>query len=517
MCGFFASNDPKVNFSHEKVINNGLKFRGPDFQSGLKFINNFYVYHSRLAIIGLKEKYNQPYACSDGSILLYNGEIFNFKSLAKKYSISNCDSDTHLLSEILSIEAFNNNELDGFFAFIRISKNGEILNCSRDHFGVKPLFYYKRSQYITFSSEPNVIRKIFNLKVNQASIREYKLFRAPIFSQSYFSGIESVNPGHCLIKGKYFDSKQDIPQEIEVCSEEDIENSIIKSIDQRYISDAPVGLLLSGGIDSNLIRHYGKSVKYYAGGFENDYDINFLKSGHKKIEQDNIHFSIVDKNEFKEKFKDLLRLRGEPLSVPNEVILSIISSNAKKDGIKVLLSGEGADELYAGYDRVYLWAASVPHFNLKKFCAFYCYSKIDYNSEEYAKLKQFFEEISFLHPFEQVRQFFIKVHLPLLFRRLDFSLMSSGIEGREPLASKTIFNNAIRINYRHLMDNELNLGKKVLREITSKFMGKEFAYAKKVGFPIDLKNIFLEYESSKKNSDNISSYDIWFNENLKIL
>ena len=84
MCGIFASNDPLVSPGHIKVLNKHLKFRGPDFQSKIIKHKNWLLYHSRLSIIGLSDKYNQPYSCSDGSVLLFNGEIFNYKELSLK-------------------------------------------------------------------------------------------------------------------------------------------------------------------------------------------------------------------------------------------------------------------------------------------------------------------------------------------------------------------------------------------------------------------------------------------------
>ena len=92
------------------------------------------------------------------------------------------------------------NDHDGFFALIRISKNGKLLNCARDPFGVKPLFYHKRKNFITICSEPIVIKKIFKLKINKKAFKEYFLFRAPLFSESYFKKIIPLNQVTALLK-----------------------------------------------------------------------------------------------------------------------------------------------------------------------------------------------------------------------------------------------------------------------------------------------------------------------------
>ena len=108
-------------------------------------------------------------------------------------------------------------------------------------------------------------------------------------------------------------------------------------------SDAKIGLLLSGGIDSNLIRKIIPKTDYFCGGFKNDFDYEYLKKRNLKIE-----FTKVNEKVFLKRLRKLIFLRGEPLSVPNEVVLSLIANRAKRKKIKVLMSGEGADEFFGG-------------------------------------------------------------------------------------------------------------------------------------------------------------------------
>ena len=130
----------------------------------------------------------------DDSILLFNGEIFNYKELAKNnLKIKKANSDTDILSKIIIKKNFNYSKLDGFFSIVRISKSGKLLNCARDPFGVKPLFYFKRKNLLQYG-EPIVIKKIFKLKLNKDAIKEYFLFRSPIFSGSYFDRVKNVEP-----------------------------------------------------------------------------------------------------------------------------------------------------------------------------------------------------------------------------------------------------------------------------------------------------------------------------------
>ena len=107
MCGFFASNDPLISKTHKTILDKHLKFRGPDYQSDLIDFKNWKIYHARLSIIGLSNKYNQPFVNkNDGSILLFNGEILNYKQLALEKLKKKEYSDTKTLSSLLELKDF---------------------------------------------------------------------------------------------------------------------------------------------------------------------------------------------------------------------------------------------------------------------------------------------------------------------------------------------------------------------------------------------------------------------------
>ena len=196
------------------------------------------------------------------------------------------------------------------------------------------------------------------------------------------------------------------------------------------------------------------------------------------------------------------------MSVPNEVMLFLVASRAKKDGLKVLLSGEGADEFFGGYDRIFNWAYQSKELNVEKFLEYYAYGKVQKGSDLFNKIKVIFDECRLKSPFSKVRWFFIKYHMPILFRRLDFSLMAAGIEGREPIANHHLFDVCKFLTGADLMYR--GLGKRPLRELVSEFLGDDFAFEQKVGFPVDLKSIFSD-------PSNKSSYELWFEKNLEIL
>ena len=250
MCGFFASNDPLINEDSLEIINNRLAFRGPDGQSGLVNHKDWKLYHSRLSIIAPIEKYSQPFFSEDKDVLVFNGEILNFRELQVKYKTLKSDSDTETLNELLKIKDFDINELEGFFAFLRVDESGKVTHCARDRFGVKPLFIYKRGDYISVSSEASALSDLFNLGYRKFSLEEYKVFRAPVYQGSYFDEVSSIEPGSCLVNGQFFDCLSyfncDYLNENEIDNE--LEVTISNSIKSRLVSDVPVGLLYSGGI-----------------------------------------------------------------------------------------------------------------------------------------------------------------------------------------------------------------------------------------------------------------------------
>jgi len=504
VCGFFISNSNIISEEHSLIIDKFLSFRGPDYQSGVVKVGDWSIYHARLAIIDLDDEANQPIRDSRGGILVFNGEILNYKELGEKYYSIEYFSDSLLLSDLCKDNKLAINELDGFFAFVYINNDGKIEYACRDRFGVKPLYYYEEKGKVSFSSEPAVLKNLFGCGVNQQAIEEYKCLRAPIFASSYFLGVKEVAPGSCYAKGAYFNLEQFLERDYKNISDKELLTALSDGINSRLIADVPVGLLLSRGIDSNLIKNIGEFNKYYSIGFENDEDISFLES--KNIEKLVIHKMTA--KEYKNDFEYLLKLRGEPLSVPNEVLLFRIALIAKQDGIKVLLSGEGADEFFGGYDRIFSHFANLNQFSLNDFLEYYCYQMPNKSSELYSKFEKIFDSCNLKSPFEIVRWFFIRYHMPILFRRLDFSLMAAGVEGREPIANLHIFDIARKLQKDSLMKNKL--GKIPLRKITAAFEGNEFAYEKKIGFPVDLTKVF-------DNKGNLSSYQLWFDKNLEIL
>ena len=515
MCGIFASNDPRVKDKHLDMINSRLAFRGPDGQSELISCGDWKLYHSRLSIIAPVDEFSQPHTSSNGSILVFNGEILNFHELLSKYNLPDSESDTAALNELLQLDNFNLKDIEGFFAFIRIDKAGRLTHCARDRFGVKPLFIHKAGSSITVASEASIISDLFELPYSKLSLEEYRAFRSPVFQGSYFEGIESIIPGTCLKGGIYFEPLNEFNKDY-LSHEEimpELEGTIEKAIKSRLVSDVPVGLLFSGGIDSNLLNVISEiQLQRFTGGFAGDYDIESARDNNVGTTQNKTNIVEVSDEDFKKRFFDMVKLRKEPLSVPNEIILSFLAETWANLGGKVLISGEAADEFFGGYDRIFKWAAEEEDFSVDKFLEYYCYAPLtDISETLHSKVEDFFLPLADLGAFEMVRYFFIKKHLPILFRRLDFALMFSGVEGREPLASYNMFKIALKYGPKDPFRGKL--GKLPLRLLAEEKISTEFAFTSKVGFPVDLGRIF-HGASSKDKFDN---YSIWYNKNLEAI
>lgn len=515
MCGLFASNDPSVGAHNLGQINSRLKFRGPDSQSGLVSCGEWKLYHSRLSIIAPSDKFSQPFRSANGDMIVFNGEILNFRELLIGHGLPPVESDTAALMALLELDSFNLGEIDGFFAFVRIDSNGRITHCARDRFGVKPLFFYRNGPYLTISSEASILSDLFELPYSSEALEEYKVFRAPVFSGSYFCGVETVPPGTCLQTGVFFNLLEEFGQPYINSTEvqQRLERVIRESIRSRMISDVPVGLLYSGGVDSNLLSCLSDSgLKCLTGGFSGDYDLEFARNLNSSSNHEDTILIEVDDNDFRKRFHEMVALRKEPLSVPNEVVLSFLAEAWAKLGGKVLISGEAADEFFAGYDRIFKWAASTDHFDVARFMEFYCYLPLNKISDRIVNVvNSFFASLPPLIPFEMVRYFFIRMHLPVLFRRLDFALMFSGVEGREPLASYSLFKLALSIGPDSLFRDDL--GKLPLRLLAAEKISHEFAFTSKVGFPVDLGSIFY----GTPVADKFENYEIWCKENLGAL
>ena len=358
MCGLLYTN---INYKDKDFLKalGLMDHRGPD-------ASNHYVHkshkfgHNRLKILDLNDASNQPFFSEDRRYLtIYNGEIFNFKELAREHNLDlKTTSDTEVLLKLfIKFGPEMLNMLNGMFAFIIYDTKTEELFIARDRLGIKPLYISKKADEIIISSEINAI--VFLLKENkidEMGQRQYLKLRTFFNNRTIYEDIKFFPPGHYLHKGQlvryweYPNVKQDPP------SIDELEEIVRAAVKRWKIADVSVGSFLSGGLDSTIVTELSNTEHSWTAGFEtmNEFKWGRLASDHIKTTH---HELVVDKDSFKETLDFMIKKRQEPLSVPNEVMLYLMSKEASKFNT-VIMAGEGADELFFGYDRIFRWASS---------------------------------------------------------------------------------------------------------------------------------------------------------------
>ena len=354
-------------------MTNTMFHRGPD-EFGFYVNENLALGHRRLSIIDLKAG-RQPMSDKNGYIwIVFNGEIYNFRELRKdlegKGYTFKTKSDTEVI--IYSYEEYGLDclkEFNGMFAFAIYDKRKKRLFLARDRLGIKPLYYTITDKEIIFASEIKAILKHPNVKkkVNLYGISSYLSYRYVLGKETLFDGIYTLQPGYFLlcedgkIKEKQYWELPIIPQKEDKGEEyyvRKLRELLTKSVKMRMISDVPLGAYLSGGLDSSIIVALmsdikNEPIKTFSIGFEeegfNEFEyarlmVERCKTNHKEI--------LLNAEKYIELMPKLIRYKDAPLSVANEVPLYEMSKELKKD-ITVVLSGEGADELFGGYGRIF--------------------------------------------------------------------------------------------------------------------------------------------------------------------
>ena len=380
MCGFIGyistKNSNRINEYQEKFnfYFKKQKYRGPDFNEKI-LINNsssqICVGFNRLSIIDQSQDGNKIFR-NDEFMLLFNGEILNFCELKKKYfnHISfESKTDTELLFKFLiKFGTSKINELEGMFAFTLINLKLKKLILCRDYTGIKPLYYLKNNDGIFFSSDAWFLYSISDKKLNPFACKFFFQYGFTPKETSLIENVNKVLPSTTmefdfvksqLIEKSYFlISKNKIDSKID---EKILENKLSEIIKKNLITDTKIGVFLSGGIDSTIIallaKRYNKNIQAYTSFFtprekfaKFNIDLNFAERVCKDF---NIKLNKVEINEDDENQKDELinsiKNLDEPISNLNFFNSYLQSQNAKRDDCKVILTGDGADEIFGGY------------------------------------------------------------------------------------------------------------------------------------------------------------------------
>ena len=350
-----------------------MKHRGPDAMD-FYLDENLSLGHTRLSIIDLSDKGNQPMHDTENEITItYNGEIYNHLELRKILVEKGYKFKSHTDTEVI-LYSYKEwglkclEKLIGMFAFCIYDKIRGTLFLARDHIGIKPLYYYKDKKRFIFSS---IIQPILEHDIvtnpNKKLIRDFLLYNNTDHTdETFFSNIQKLPKGHYMIysiKANNFKIKKWWSSNFfqtyngsyaSACKE--LRTLLFKSVSRRLMSDVPVGTCLSGGIDSSSIAciinsssntEIKKTFSATFPGFKKD-ETKYIDIVSKKTNLSNYKVNLTGED-FANDYIDFIKSMGEPVPTPSSYAQYKVFEMAKKNKVVVLLDGQGADELFAGY------------------------------------------------------------------------------------------------------------------------------------------------------------------------
>ncbi|MFI3325690.1 MAG: asparagine synthase (glutamine-hydrolyzing) [Clostridia bacterium] len=385
MCGFVGFIGVKDSQMQGEILKNmtdRIAHRGPD-DADYYTDEDISLGFRRLSIIDL-EGGRQPIINEDKTkVLMFNGEIYNYQGLREQLLEKGHVFTTKTDSEVLlhGYEEWGTdllNKLRGMFAFIIWDKVSKEFFAARDFFGIKPFYYSQMNGTFMFGSEIKAFlaHPDFKKELNERALESYLSFQYSVGHETFFKNVFKLPPAHYL---KVKDGKAEITRYWipEFNSEEDkdldywtdeIEKVFDNSVEAHKISDVEVGSFLSSGVDSSYVACSANVDKTFTVGFDNGEKYNetsYAKELSEQIPVKNIS-KIITPEEFWGNFSKIQYHMDEPLADPSAAALYFVCNTASKH-LKVCLSGEGADELFGGYN-IYREPLSVPAYNIIPFC-----------------------------------------------------------------------------------------------------------------------------------------------------
>ena len=578
MCGFsgyFPSINRETDYAFLNAMLADTRYRGPD-QCNIYRNDNIALGHHRLSIIDLIGGQQPVIDSITGNCLVYNGEIYDFLS-HRKFLIKNNiklqdTSDTEVLFKMLTNFGvdYTLKKIDGMFSFIFYCKKENSVYLVRDRTGEKPLYFAKHKNFLIFGSELKNVASFPGLKkkINYSSINEYLNFDYIPYENTLITGIKKILPGHYL---KYSNNNQITKKywslEWKKKSNFNLNENLVKldslldeSIKNRLIADVPVGLFLSGGIDSSLIAYYckkhSKNIKTFTIQMPNDsYDeYKYALSVSKYLGLRNINLKL-DTAELIKALEKIEESIDEPINDPSLLPTYLVSKLARKY-VKVALSGDGADELFSGYapykhinkmiflsyfpksvgkllyfisnkipttdnymsyafllkhvskgigykpeQQVFRWMSSFRENDIKKL-----FSK-DFN-KQYFDSKNLFDHLVLKYKnknisvHEKISDLFFNNYLSSdLLTKVDRMSMLNSLEVRAPFLSKSIIDFSTTVPNNHKVNNNT---KYILRALSNNKLPKNIVERKKHGFAVPLASM-LRTELKEKVFDTLVS------------
>ncbi|MGV3524466.1 MAG: asparagine synthase (glutamine-hydrolyzing) [Candidatus Sericytochromatia bacterium] len=505
MCGILFSTLFPLNQSRFSEALALMRYRGPDDDGCIQQHGLAWLGHNRLAILDLSEHGRQPFYSADGRYaIVFNGEIYNYLELAREHGLvlrTRCDTEV-LLELYVRYGAKMLDWLNGMFAFVIYDTLTGALFAARDRLGIKPLYVHEQGQTISFSSE---IAPLLHLsgayKIDPIGLRQYLKLRTFFNGRTLYEDIKMF-PAGCYYLNGLIHTYWQLPEgEQAPPSDEELRELITSAVSYRRISDVPVGSYLSGGLDSSIIAALAQEPHTWTVGFNdaNEFSWARLAAHHLHSEHHEILLAYPD---FPLLMREMVHIRLEPLSVPNEVLLLYMTRAVKKENT-VVLCGEGADELFFGYDRIFRWAAE-GHWDLARFSELYAYG-------QHADLEIVEDALSpFLarkRPLDIVAAFFQQAHLHGLLRRLDFATMLCSVEARVPFVDHRLVERLAGVPFTYRMAE--GVVKAPLKRCFGDLLPPNLVSRPKMGFPVPLEQALPSVYSHPMQD--------WFELNLSYL
>ena len=572
MCGFTGYINKGKKEEKNKIIKamaDSIKHRGPDGE-GYYVDDEIAMGFRRLSIIDLKGG-DQPLYNEDKSLVInFNGEIYNFKEikedLIKKGHIFKTKCDTEVI--VHGYEEYGHDivkKLRGMFGFVIWDNNKKELFGARDPFGIKPFYYYKKNDVFMYSSEIKSFlhNPLFDKELNKKSLKNYLVFQYDALNETFFKNVYKLDPGHYIV---YKDGKVTINKYFDIKYKNDIENleEIVdgindimeNSIKYHQISDVEVGSFLSSGVDSSYIVSNAKPEKTYTVGFEGEGGFNEIKDAQElsKILGIKNKSELITPDMFFDAVPKVQYYSDEPHANLSAVPLYYLARLAAKD-VKVVLSGEGADELFGGYSlynvpkeyekynklpffiRRFLRAIVTPLPNFKgrhflinggsKLIDSYIGQAYIMNNKEANKLlkddyksdlkyqditKDTYSKVK--DKDELLKKMYLDMHFWLpydILLKADKMTMASSLELRVPFLDKEVFEYSTHIGIPYIVNNHVT--KYAFRKAASKMVPQEWSQRPKLGFLVPLRNWLREdkYYNKVKEVFNREYADEFFN------
>tara|TARA_B100000674_G_C37937890_1_gene961224 strand:- start:145 stop:2019 length:1875 start_codon:yes stop_codon:yes gene_type:complete len=394
MCGIYAKFSKGIESQYTSIRKDvsKLSHRGPDhFGEVINKESNYYLAHYRLSIIDLSSAADQPLRCArTGSELIYNGEIYNYRELAsllrsEGYPPSCDSSDTRILLDLLVVFGVEKclQLIEGMFAFVYVDKRESRVFIARDHFGIKPIYYKIDSDSLTIASEAKAIAGYSDIREDSGLEFEYLYRRFISHGDTLFNGVRKLEPGHFasfsiqdfrsikiqeywrpLDRAANFHGKSSFKQTVE-----EVKILIEHAISSNLLSDVTPGLFLSSGIDSMSIAALARNssvlttvepLQAISGYVQDSQECNETRLVQKTLNRLKIvnvpTTSIPFEHYSHDQQEQLAFLEDSPSVTTISSAIDCLYRQASKQGLKVVLSGEGADELFIGYQK---WKSSL--------------------------------------------------------------------------------------------------------------------------------------------------------------